>query len=612
MLGSTTVSCGPGRPDGTRTRSENVMRAELAVFRRLPRWIPLILGLVCVVAGAVLVVRPFTSLSVLATLVAAALLVTGVMELAAVPVWPPAAITASAGLGWLVAGIVVAAWPGITIVALAIVAGISMIIGGATRIMSALRGTVDQRVASALSGLASVIFGALALSWPDVTVLVIAVVFGARTVLFGLSQIVQVFSDRGTGTGPAAIDDRPRTRLRRWSRALGSTVALVVAMALLAASSVIHRSVTPPGTFYTPPSTVPARPGVLLRSEPFTRDVPANARGWLILYTTTRDFGVPAVASAIVVAPAHPPAGPRPVIAWTHGTTGVAEECAPSLLPHPFTAGALFVLPQILAQGWVLVATDYTGMGTEGPSPFLIGQGEARSNLDAVRAAHQLTQLDLADQTVLWGHSQGGHAALWAGILAPTYAPDDHVAGVAALAPASDLTRMVDDLARVPGGSIFSAYAITAYSQAYHDVRFGRYVRPPAQTISRRTASRCLSGPGALVSVAQSLVLGKTIFTTNPATGTLGQRLIQNTPERDIQAPVLIAQGLTDRLVLPSVQDHYARQRCDAGQKLDYLTYPGRGHVDLVTAGSPFIPALISWTKDRLTGKPAPDNCATL
>jgi uncharacterized membrane protein HdeD (DUF308 family) len=587
------------------------MRAGLAVFRRLPRWVAVILGLACVAAGVVLVLRPFASLSVLAALVAAALLVTGVMELAAVPASPSAAITGVAGLGWLAAGIVVVAWPGITIVALAIVAGISMIIGGFARITSALRGTVDQRVAAALSGLASVIFGALALSWPDVTVLVIAVVFGARTVLFGLSQIVQAFADRDAGAGPAASDGRPRGRLRRWSRLLGSAAALVVALALLAASSAIHRSVTPPGAFYTPPAAVASRPGVLLRSEPFSRDVPAGARAWLILYTTTRDTGVPAVASAIVVAPAHPPAGPRPVIAWTHGTTGVAEDCAPSLLPHPFTAGALLVLPQILAQGWVLVATDYTGMGTTGPSPFLIGQGEARSDLDAVRAARQLTQLNLADQTVLWGHSQGGHAALWAGILAPAYAPDDHVVGVAALAPAADLTGLVDDLAHVPGGSIFSAYAITAYSQAYHDVGFGQYVRPAVQVISRRAASRCLSGPGVLVSIAQSLVLDQPIFTGNPAAGALGQRLVQNTPTGDIQAPLLIAQGLADPLVLPAVQAQYVRQRCAAGQKLDYLTYPGRDHVGLVDAGSPLIPTLISWTKNRLAGKPAPDNCAT-
>jgi uncharacterized membrane protein HdeD (DUF308 family) len=155
------------------------MRAGLAVFRRLPRWMSLILGLACVVVGAVLTVRPFTSLVVLAALAAAALLVTGVMELAAVAGSPSAVITVVAGLGWLVAGIVVAGWPGITIVALALVAGISMIIGGLARAMSGLRGAADQRVAAALSGLASVIFGALALSWPDVTVLVIAVVFGA-------------------------------------------------------------------------------------------------------------------------------------------------------------------------------------------------------------------------------------------------------------------------------------------------------------------------------------------------------------------------------------------------------------------------------------------------
>jgi uncharacterized membrane protein HdeD (DUF308 family) len=586
------------------------MKPELPALRRLPRWVSLALGLACVAVGVVLVTRPFTSLSVLAALVAAALLVTGGLEAAGARLSPRPGIAVATGLAWLAAGILVAAWPGITIGVIAIVIGISMIIGGAGRIASALRGTADQRVAAALLGLASVIFGALALAWPDVTVLVIAVVFGARTVLFGLSQIAGVFSGRDRGAEAAAgAQARPRGRLRRWSRVAGSAVALVVALALLAASAAIHRSVTSPGAFYTPASDVASKPGVLLRSEPFTRDVPADAKAWLILYTTTRDTGVPAVASAIVVAPAHPPAGPRPVIAWAHGTTGVAEPCAPSLVQHPFAAGALLVLPQILAQGWVVVATDYTGLGTKGPTPFLIGQGEGRSVLDSVRAAHQLTQLDLAGQTVIWGHSQGGHAALWAGALAPSYAPDDHVLGVAALAPASDLTGLVENLASVTGGSIFAAYVVTAYSQAYPDVSFGRYVRPAARIITRRAAARCLSGPGALVSVAQSLALDKPVWTGNPATGPFGQRLIQNTPVGLVEAPLLIAQGQADTLVLPSVQAQYVRQRCAAGQKLDYLTYPGRDHVGLVAADSPLIAALISWTQDRLAGKPAPDNC---
>jgi uncharacterized membrane protein HdeD (DUF308 family) len=584
--------------------------ADLGFLRRLPRWVSLMVGLACVVVGIVLVTRPFTSLSVLVVLVAAALIVTGVLELVSAPISLSPMLAVLTGLGWIVAGVVVAVWPGATILVITVVVGISMIISGVVRVVSAVWGTADQRIAAALSGLASAIFGTLALSWPDITVLVIAVVFGARTVLFGISQLVLAFSHRDPGIETAPAEVRPKGRLRRWSRVAGSALALVVALILLAVSVAIHKSTPSPDAFYTPPGTVAGQPGVLLRSAPFTRDVPPGARAWRILYTTTRHAGVPAVASAIVVAPGHPHAGPRPVIAWAHGTTGVAEGCAPSLLAHPFAAGALLVLPRILAQGWVLVATDYTGLGTKGPTPFLIGQGEGRSVLDAVRAAHRLRQLDLADKTIVWGHSQGGHAALWAGMLAPTYAPADHVIGVAALAPASNLTGLVENLAHVPGGSIFAAYVITAYSQTYENVSFGHYVRPAARVISRHAASRCLSGPQALVSVATSLALDKPIYTGDPATGALGQRLAQNTPTGPIAAPLLMAQGLADPLVLPSVQAQYVKQRCAAGQKLDYLTYPGRDHVGLVAADSPLIPALISWTKARLAGKPAPDNCS--
>ena len=76
----------------------------------------------------------------------------------------------------------------------------------------------------------------------------------------------------------------------------------------------------------------------------------------------------------------------------------------------------------------------------------------------AARTAHQLGDLSLADQTVVWGHSQGGHAALWAGQLVESYAPDDRVVGVAALAPASDLTRMVSGIEDAPGVAGFPTH----------------------------------------------------------------------------------------------------------------------------------------------------------
>ncbi len=126
----------------------------------------------------------------------------------------------------------------------------------------------------------------------------------------------------------------------------------------------------------------------------------------------------------------------------------------------------------------------------------------------------------------------------------------------------------------------------------------------------RAYAQRCLSGPEVYVSVASSLLAEKPIFAVNPDSGALGQRLAQNTPNGVIQAPVLIGQGEADTLILPSVQAAYVKQRCDLdGGPLDYLTYPGRDHVDVVAADSPLIPDLLTWTHDRFEGKPAPSNC---
>ena len=182
---------------------------------------------------------------------------------------------------------------------------------------------------------------------------------------------------------------------------------------------------------------------MLLRVDAFTREIPPGARGWRILYTTTRADNSPAIASAIVVAPEQRRSGAHPVIAWAHGGTGMVPGCAPSVMAHPFgdraSGGAWALLPKLLAENWVYVGTDYIGLGTTGGHAFLVGDEGARAVFDAVRAAHRINEIDLDDRVVVWGHSQGGHAALWSGIRAQEYAPDLKVLGIAAVAPASDL-----------------------------------------------------------------------------------------------------------------------------------------------------------------------------
>lgn len=392
-------------------------------------------------------------------------------------------------------------------------------------------------------------------------------------------------------------------------RTAGAAAALLAAIALAVVSVRLNRGAPVVDGFYTPPDEIPAAHGALLRAEPMSRAIPDGAQAWRILYTTTRADGVPAVASGLVVAPASPPPGPLPVIAWAHGTTGVDETCAPSVLSDPFAAGAAPGLDQVVANGWVLVATDYIGLGTEGPHAYLIGSQGGRAVLDAARAARQLPELSLADQTVVWGHSQGGGVALWTGILAPGYAPDANVIGVAALSPASDLPGMVANLDVVPGGQIFASYIIEGYSATYPDVRFAEYVRPAARILTHEMASRCLAEPGVMTSVVESLVIDGSIWATDPASGPLGRRLNENVPTGPIPAPLLIGQGLEDPLVLPAAQAAYAQARCEAGGQVDYRTYAGYEHVDVVQAGSPLVPELLAWTQERFAGQPAASTC---
>lgn len=568
------------------------------VGRRIPRWVTALVAVACVVVGVVLAAQPFTSLAVLVVVVAGAAAGMGLAAAAEGGRWRWLAAS-----GWLVTAGALLAWPHVTVRGIAVVVGLVLIAGGAFDAVDGVRGTTGRSVAAVLSGVASVVLGVVALAWPDVTLLVVAVGLGLRTVMFGLGLVAR---------------EAARDRALRWGRGRDARrgdrtiAALALALAVVLAGVSLRLEAARPSVdgFYDPPGGGPTAPGTLLRVEPFERDVPADARAWRILYATTLDEGVDAVASALVYAPATRPPGPAPVVAWAHGTTGVARPCAPSVLDGGLVNGAFHLLDEVLDEGWVLVATDYPGLGADGSHPYLIGPGEARSVLDAVRAARQLDGVDLTGGTVVWGHSQGGHAALWTGMVGPTYAPDVALAGVAALAPASDLVAMVDTFEDTPGGSLFASYVVQAYADAYPDVRVADYVRPTGRTQFGAMAGRCLGEPAVLVSLLSSLATGMAMF-TDVTGGPLLDRLDQNVPRRPIDAPLLIAQGEADGLVQPTLQRRYVDARCRRGQPLDYRTYPGRDHLSLVDTDSPLVADLVPWTRDRLAGLPATSTCPT-
>src|SRR6476469_8162497 len=362
-----------------------------------------------------------------------------------------------------------------------------------------------------------------------------------------------------------------------------------------------------PDAFYDPPSNLPRQPGALLRSEPLKEVIlPAGVRGWRILYATTVNDSTPATAVATVFAPTNLPAGPRPVIIWEHGTTGLLQKCMPSLFSAP--SGGIPGRDRIVKAGWVVVETDYSFAEKGGPHPYLIGEGEARATLDSVRAARQMSELTLDQRIVVWGYSQGGHAALWTGIVGPRYAPDLEILGVAAIAPASNIKNIL--AMNIAVDKRFGPYLALAYSRFYPDITFEQALRPEALVAARQIVNLCdflpPEDPERIEALAATFDGPALATSSNKA---LQARLEQNAANGLIKAPVVIAQGVSDSVVPPSATDAYVEERCSAGQRLEYWTFAGRDHFTIVQPGSPLEELLITWTSARFANGPQSTGC---
>ena len=176
----------------------------------------------------------------------------------------------------------------------------------------------------------------------------------------------------------------------------------------------------------TPQTSFAQRAGALIAAVPVD-GAPAGMRAWRVQYWSS-DNGKPIRITGMVIAPdARSEAGPRRVIAWEHGLIGISKRCAPSAGMTNFTT--IPELNDAVRRGYVVVAPDYPGLGSDMVHPVLVGHSAGSSVLDAVRSARAIPEADAGSRFALWGESQGGHAALWAGQMASSYAPRTSASG---------------------------------------------------------------------------------------------------------------------------------------------------------------------------------------
>jgi acetyl esterase/lipase len=382
-------------------------------------------------------------------------------------------------------------------------------------------------------------------------------------------------------------------------------LAALCATALMFTGAVAAVAQTP---FYQAlPQELQGPPGSLIRQEPMGF-APFGAAAYRVLYRSTGLRGEPiAVSGIVIVPPGAPPPGGRQIVAWAHPTSGVVPRCAPSLAVFAFEQ--IQGLRQMVEHGFAIAATDYPGLGTPGPHPYLVGISEGRAVLDSVRVARTMPGVGDARNFAAWGHSQGGHAALFTGLLAKSYAPDLNLVGVAAAAPASELATLINDDLSSIGGKNIAAMTLWSWARVYA-APIENVVTPAAMPTVDRLAQECIESIFDLVErrntgrpLEQNFLSVRTPTDVEPWRSLLARNSAGPLP-RNI--PVFLAQGTTDEIIRPQVTQDYMRRLCKGGSKVQMLVMPNVGHA---FAGRDSAPAAVDWVTDRFVGFGAPSDC---
>lgn len=388
----------------------------------------------------------------------------------------------------------------------------------------------------------------------------------------------------------------------------------VILVAFLAISRVVNevnseerQEVLQP--FYSAIDPLPSvDPGRLLKQEDLDIEIPGGGKGVRVLYLSELADGTKTLASGMVFYPAGPaPEGGRPVVAWAHPTVGMNEQCAPSRGEDPI--GDMSWLGEMLARGWVVAATDYAGLGTPGVEHYLVGRDEARDVINSVRAARQVEAAAAGTRYAVWGHSQGGHAALFTALETDAYAHELQFVAVAAAAPAAELPALFNEQYQSVAGWVIGPEVLASWPLVYDGLDINDVVTSKGLDKYEELADDCLQRAGE-EALARN-VLKEDFFRMNPMDNRswYDSAVAETAAPMPPGRPVMIIQGLDDKVVLPDTTALYIQKSCQAGSDLTALWLGGVDHQKAAAAGGI---AAVFWLEDRFNGKPTSPSCGQL
>ncbi|WP_067710725.1 lipase family protein [Nocardia yamanashiensis] len=352
-----------------------------------------------------------------------------------------------------------------------------------------------------------------------------------------------------------------------------------------------------------------ATPGSVIETVAAPDGFRGLANGTIVDYWTTRSNGEAVQASGALFVPDGPaPAGGWPIMAYDHGTSGMGPGCGGQTSTKFSRPIEDRVIQYFVNKGFAVVAPDYVGLGRfeTGPHPYLEIRTEATATIDLVKAARS-SDSRLSRTWAAIGFSQGGHAALGAGHLQRTEAPDLDFRGVIASDPASDIEKVAPFVGpyvpAIPGdaGTAVNGFVVSIMAglRATHpELDFDSYLTPVGQQTLDRISRLCFRD---IMSSVQGMSLGELV--NKPLNDERFRTAIDSymtVPTSGYDAPILLLLNTND-ITVPSPL-HAALAAQFAANGVDFQTVVGTGsHTQL----NPQMWDAIGAFSDRILATPA-------
>lgn len=375
-------------------------------------------------------------------------------------------------------------------------------------------------------------------------------------------------------------------------RALRATLMLMLAVALTV-PGVAHAAAPNwsglDARYYDGP--IPA-PGNLIDTVALAPELSVAGAGpaYRILYSTTDQHDAPAVSTAAVFVPRTPaPPGGYPVIAWAHGTVGLGDDCTPSALPRIPRDDEY--LSHWLNEGYVIVASDYAGLGTPGLMSYLNSVTTAHGVIDSVIAAHRM-DIALSPKWAIVGQSQGGGAAVASARWATEFSAGSGLdyRGVVATGTPANIQKFVAQAGPElqlpelgPVANAYTAYIIAALREARPDLDVNRVLSPAGLNAAARAETVCVHPlTDELAPLSPAAMFSAPLLSIPGIEEALQD--FMGTPVSGYDRPIFLGVGLLDRDVPPASTLAFYDQLVANNQNVELRIYPEEDHSGTVLA----------------------------